>query len=113
TAIGQDTPAKIGDYSILEVLGRGGMGVVYLAQQDRPRRHVALKVVAHEFTTPSSRRRFELEAEFLGRLQHPWIAQVYEAGAAVFNGREQPFIAMELVHGEPITAYAKAVKASI
>jgi serine/threonine protein kinase len=112
-AAGQGAPTKIGDYTILEELGRGGMGVVYLAQQDRPRRHVALKVVAHEFTTPSSRRRFELEAEFLGRLQHPGIAQVFEAGAAVFHGREQPFIAMELVRGQPITAYARAVNAGV
>jgi serine/threonine protein kinase len=109
----QGAPTTIGDYTILEELGRGGMGVVYLAQQDRPRRHVALKIVAHEFTRKSSRRRFELEAEFLGRLQHPGIAQVYEAGAAMFNGREQPFIAMELVRGRPITGYAKAVNASV
>lgn len=58
------------------------MGVVYEAQQQNPQRRVALKVLRAGVTTPSLLRRFALEAELLGRVQHPGIAHVYEAGTA-------------------------------
>jgi eukaryotic-like serine/threonine-protein kinase len=100
--------SRLGDYTILDVLGVGGMGVVYLAQQLRPRRTVALKVLSAIVVTPSLVKRFEHEAEILGRLQHPGIAQIYEAGVAgTADGRRaQPFIAMELVDGPPMTKFA-------
>jgi len=75
-------PAHIGRYRILRLLGEGGMGAVYEAEQDRPQRGVALKVIKPGFASPELLRRFEHESRALGRLQHPGIAQIYEAGAA-------------------------------
>ena len=68
---------SLGGFLVLHALGSGGMGVVYAAQQDRPRRTVAIKVLRRGFRHPEILRRFEHEAEVLGRLQHPGIAQVY------------------------------------
>lgn len=58
------------------------MGAVYVAEQDQPRRLVALKVIRAGWASPELIRRFQQESESLGRLQHPGIAQIYEAGAA-------------------------------
>src|SRR5687768_13904734 len=73
-------PERIGAYRVLRVLGEGGMGTVYEAEQESPCRRVALKVVRAAMATPRVCRRFELEAEVLGRLEHPGIARIYEAG---------------------------------
>jgi serine/threonine protein kinase len=100
-------PANIGRYRILHLLGEGGMGVVYEAEQENPRRTVALKVIKPGFASSELRRRFEQEAAALGRLQHPGIAQVYEAGAADAGFGPQPYFAMELVHGRPLRDYAE------
>src|SRR5262249_32724666 len=89
----------IARYRVVRVLGEGGMGVVYEAEQDSPRRAVALKVVRPGLVSPGLLRRFAQEAEILGRLRHPGIAQIYEAGLAEDG---QPFFAMELVKGEPL-----------
>ena len=67
----------LGGFLVLHAIGSGGMGVVYAAQQDRPRRTVAIKVLRRGYRHPEILRRFEREAEMLGRLQHPGIAQVY------------------------------------
>ncbi len=98
---------KFGEYLIEGVLGSGGMGTVYVARQDRPRRTVALKVVRRGMFGASLLRRFEHEAEVLGRLQHPGIAQIYEAGSASVEPDKpaQPFIAMELVRGRSLTEH--------
>ncbi|MCE7975503.1 MAG: hypothetical protein DYG92_14470 [Leptolyngbya sp. PLA1] len=96
----------LGRYTILEVLGEGGMGVVYLAEQQRPHRAIALKVIRPGLLTPRMLRRFEHESQILGRLQHPGIAQVYEADTADSGSGPQPFFAMELVRGLPLTEYA-------
>src|SRR6185295_16707981 len=81
--------ARLGEYTIERVLGEGGMGVVYVARQERPRRIVALKVIRRGLASASLVRRFEHEAEVLGRLQHPCIAQIFAAGAAPVVGQEQ------------------------
>src|SRR5262249_5375976 len=74
-------PASIGRYRVVRRLGEGGMGTVYEAEQDDPRRTVALKVMRPGLDSPESRKRFSREASILGRLDHVGIAQVYDAGA--------------------------------
>ncbi len=81
-----DLPAHIGRYTILGVIGEGGMGVVYEARQEDPQRSVALKVIRPGVITRSLLRRFHHEAQVLGQLQHPGIAQIYEAGTHVPDG---------------------------
>lgn len=100
--------ATIGSYSIIRKLGEGGMGVVYLAQQERPNRQVALKVIRPGVESRELLRRFEQESQVLGWLQHPGIAQVFEAGTADANGTRQPFFAMEYIEGHSLTEYANA-----
>ena len=95
-------PEKIASYKILRLLGEGGMGVVYLAEQDTPRRTVALKIIKPGFATPEVIKRFEHEAQVLGHLHHPGIAQVHEAGIHEDEHGPVPFIAMEFVAGEPL-----------
>jgi len=96
--------SHIGRYRLIRLLGEGGMGTVYEAEQDSPRRTVALKVVRPGLTSPALLKRFRHESEMLGRLHHPGIAQVYEAGVAD-NG--PPFFAMELIRGLPLDEYAR------
>jgi WD40 repeat protein len=108
----QDAPAapppeRIGAFTLLGKLGEGGMGVVYLAEQDRPRRRVALKLVRPDVAAPAALRRFEREAELLARLQHRGIAQVLAAGAVTVDGRERPYFALELVDGQTLTEHAR------
>ncbi len=98
---------SIGPYLLEQVLGEGGMGVVYLAEQQATGRPVALKVIKPGFTAPSLLRRFEHEAQVLGRLRHPGIAQVYEAGIHQDASSRFPFIAMEYIEGPCITDYAR------
>jgi eukaryotic-like serine/threonine-protein kinase len=101
---------SLGGFLVLHALGSGGMGVVYAAQQDRPRRTAAIKVLRQGFRHPEILRRFEHEAEMLGRLQHPGIAQVY---AFQPGDRATPaHLVMELVAGPPITDYARAQQLS-
>ncbi len=74
---------RIGGYLIKDVIAAGGMGTVYLAEQEKPRRDVALKVMRAGIASRSALRRFEYESQILARLRHPNIAQVYEAGTSV------------------------------
>ena len=97
---------RLSGFLVLHALGSGGMGVVYAAQQDRPRRTVAIKVLRRGFRHPEILRRFELEAEMLGRLQHSGIAQVYAFHPG--DGVTPAHLVMELVSGPPITEYARA-----
>jgi len=96
-------PEQIGPYKILEVIGEGGMGVVYHAEQVEPvRRRVALKVIKLGMDTKQFVARFESERQALALMNSPNIAQVFEAGATE-QGR--PYFVMELVRGDPITEY--------
>lgn len=101
-----DLPESIGAYRIVREIGRGGMGTVYEAEQTNPRRRVALKVVRAIVATPELLRRFRHEAEVLGRLSHPGIAQIIEAGTFDAGHGEHPFFAMEFVEGESLLAHA-------
>ncbi len=101
-----DRPQRVGRYRITAVLGRGGMGTVYRAEQERPRREVALKVLPPSSATPALAARFEREAEVLARLSHPGLAQVYDAGVDAADGIVRRWIAMELVEGSAITEHA-------
>lgn len=97
------TPGSIGHYTILGKLGEGGMGVVFEAEQQNPRRKVALKVVrGGHFVDEVSIKMFQREAESLGRLKHPGIGAIYESGR---TDEGQHFFAMELVRGETLDAY--------
>src|ERR1041384_1134435 len=74
-----ETNASIGDYRIIRKLGEGGMGVVYEAEQQRPRRRVALKVIRGGLASDDRHvKMFEREIEALARLKHPGIASIYE-----------------------------------
>jgi eukaryotic-like serine/threonine-protein kinase len=98
-------PSRIGRYRILRLLGEGGMGAVYEAEQAFPQRTVALKVIRAGYANSEMIRRFENEAQALGRLQHPGIAQIYEAGTAETPFGRQPYLAMELVRGQSLLEY--------
>jgi serine/threonine protein kinase len=106
-------PRRLGAYTLLEILGEGGMGTVFLAQQERPRRTVALKVIRAGVLSPRLLRRFEFESQMLGRLQHPGIAAIYEAATADAGSGPQPFFAMELVRGLPLTDHARAANLGV
>jgi WD40 repeat protein/predicted Ser/Thr protein kinase len=97
-------PDRLGRYRVLRLLGEGGMGAVYEAEQDGPHRRVALKVIRPGLLAAALLKRFAQEVEILGRLHHPGIAQIYEAGVAQDG---QPFFAMEFVHGLPLDEYAR------
>jgi WD40 repeat protein len=97
-------PERLGHYRILRRIAEGGMGAVYEAEQDSPQRRVALKVVRTGLASPALVKRFSHEAQILGRLHHPGIAQVYEAGLAADG---LPFFAMELIRGLPLDEYAR------
>ena len=102
--------SSIGPYEILEELGEGGHGVVYLAeQQGSLRRQVALKIIKPGMDTRQVIARFEAERQALALMEHPNIAKVHDAGSTP-SGR--PYFVMELVRGEPITAYCEAAKLS-
>ncbi|MCA9283777.1 MAG: protein kinase [Phycisphaerales bacterium] len=112
SAAGPALPRRIGRYTIVRELGAGGMGVVYLAEQDAPRRTVALKVMRQPFGRIDERlrRRFAVETQVLGRLEHPGIARIYDAGAGIESDdgvAAIPYFAMEFVDGLPLLEYAR------
>lgn len=108
-----ELPRRIGRYEIIQKIGEGGMGVVYEARQENPGRTVALKVIAPGLGSRQVLRRFQLEAEILGHLQHPGIAHVYEAGVSEVQTASgltisQPYLAMELIRGRPLLEHVNA-----
>jgi eukaryotic-like serine/threonine-protein kinase len=101
---------KIGRYKLLQQIGEGGCGVVYMAEQEEPvRRRIALKVIKLGMDTKSVIARFEAERQALAMMDHPNIAKVLDAGATD-NGR--PYFVMELVRGIKITDYCDQNKLS-
>src|SRR5262245_22628097 len=101
--VGDEPGDQIGSYRLIQRIGEGGMGVVFLAEQARPvARQVALKVIKPGMDTRQVVARFEAERQTLALMNHPGIARVYDAGATA-TGR--PFFVMELVEGLPLTTY--------
>ena len=97
-------PRRIGPYKLREQIGEGGMGTVYVAEQTQPvRRKVALKIIRASMAGKETVARFEAERQALAMMDHPNIAKVLDGGT---TSTDQPFFAMELVHGVPITEYA-------
>ena len=103
--------STIGPYKLLEQLGEGGMGTVYLAEQSVPvRRRVALKIVKANLDSGQIIARFESERQALALMDHANIAKVYDAGTTAAG---QPYFAMELVEGAPITTFCNSHELSI
>ncbi|MFZ1145599.1 MAG: protein kinase [Bryobacteraceae bacterium] len=101
-------PEVIDEYRIVRLIGEGGMGAVYEAEQSRPRRTVALKVIKLGPASDFYRQRFEIESQALALLQHPGIAQIYAAGtASTPTGGLLPYFAMEFIRGSSLTEYAQ------
>ena len=92
-------PSEIGRYKILGIIASGGMGVVYEAMQEAPRRRVALKVIKAGAASEMALHRFDFEAQILAKLSHPNIAQIYEAGTWESEQGPAPFFAMEYIPG--------------
>ena len=100
--------ARLGPFAIRRLLGEGGMGRVYLAEQLNPvRRDVALKLIREQVASPLARAWFDVERQALAQMQHPAIAQVFDAGT---TAQGNPYLAMEVVEGEPITAFCRRHK---
>ncbi|MGQ0720949.1 MAG: protein kinase domain-containing protein [Candidatus Eiseniibacteriota bacterium] len=102
---------SIGPYRLLRILGEGGFGVVYLAEQERPiRRRVALKLIKPGMDTRQVIARFQAERQALAVMDHPGIAQVHDAGETE-TGR--PYFVMEYVPGAPVTAFCDRERLSV
>lgn len=98
--------ARIGDYTLLERIGEGGFGVVFMAEQQQPVvRRVALKIIKLGMDTRQVVARFEAERQALAMMEHPNIARVLDAGA---TDAGRPYFVMELVRGQPITEYVES-----
>ena len=103
-----DLPAEssgtvIGPYKLLQEIGEGGMGAVWLAEQTRPvQRKVALKIIKAGMDSRNVLARFEAERQALALMDHPNIARIFDGGATAAG---RPFFVMELVKGQPITRY--------
>src|SRR6187455_2826454 len=94
---------RIGPYKLLQKIGEGGFGVVWMAEQEKPvRRRVALKIIKLGMNTKEVIARFEQERQALAIMEHPNIARVLDAGATQFG---RPYFVMELVRGVKITDY--------
>jgi len=102
---------RIGPYRLIDRLGQGGMGEVYLAEQREPvQRRVALKLIKVGMDTREVIARFESERQALAMINHPNVASMYDAGSTE-TGR--PYFVMEYVPGEPITDYCDRNRVSI
>ena len=103
---------QVGPYRLVEVLGRGGMGEVFLAERTDGlfEQRVALKLVRSAFDDPRARSRFLAERQILARLQHPNVARLLDGGVTDDGA---PYLAMECVQGDPITDYCDRLELSV
>lgn len=105
---------SLGPYSIRRLIGSGGMGQVWEAIQENPQRSVALKILRAGIISPAARERFKFEVEILGRLRHPNIAQIYDAGEMELEGEVIPYFAMEYIgSAQPIDEYCRKKNLSL
>jgi serine/threonine protein kinase len=108
--ISEEVGSRIGPYKLLQQIGEGGMGVVFMAEQEKPvRRRVALKVIKPGMDSGQVSARFEAERQALALMDHNHIAKVFDAGTTA-TGR--PYFVMELVKGVPITEYCDTSRLS-
>ncbi len=108
-----DLPRQIGPYRIIELLGKGGMGMVLLGESDLPKRKVAIKLMLSSQFDADALSRFRQEMEVLARLEHPGIGRLYEVGSIELAGTEQPWYAMEYVPGLQLDEYVKRNKLDV
>lgn len=102
---------RIGDYVLQRRLGAGGMGEVWLAEQQQPvRRPVAMKLMRRQILNPLSEAYFEVERQALARMDHPAIARIYDAGRSTEG---HPWFAMEYVDGQPLDSWCRAQAPSL
>lgn len=110
----ESLPDSIGHYKILGLLGEGGFGVVYEAEQSVPvKRRVALKIIKAGMDSKSVVARFEAERQALAVMDHPCVAKIFDGGVTEPEHGSRPYFAMELVRGEPITGYCDKNRLSI
>lgn len=110
-ALAERPGEEIGPYRLREIIGEGGFGLVYVAEQEQPiRRKVALKVIKPGMDSRQVIARFEAERQALALMDHPHIAKVLDAGTTT-SGR--PYFVMELVHGVPITRFCDQQKSTV
>jgi eukaryotic-like serine/threonine-protein kinase len=106
-----DVPPDLENFRLIKEIGRGGMGVVWLAEQDEPvKRRVALKLVRSELNSREALARFDAEKQALAMMDHQNIAKVLDAG---MTGDGRPYFVMELVDGIPITQYCDDSRLSV
>ena len=102
------TLGQIGPYQLIKLIGEGAAGQVFLAEQQQPHRHVAVKVL--RTAAAAGRARFEREVELLANLEHNNIARLYDAGTAEGPAGEVPYLVMEYVDGQDLLSYADQQK---
>ncbi len=106
-------PKFIHRYPVLGRIGEGGMSVVYEAEQPDTLRHVAIKVLATRLGDARSTERFRYETRVLASLDHPDIAQIFEAGTEEIDGDQRPFFVMQLVKGRPLHTFVHEEKVDV
>ena len=110
-AVGPIDEPQLDRFRVLEVVGEGGFGVVYRAEQTAPvRRQVALKVIKPGMDSRAVVARFEAERQALALMDHPCVAKIFDGGV---TERGRPFFAMEYVSGEPITEHCDRQRLSV
>ena len=100
-------PREFGPFRLIRMLGSGGSGVVFEAEQEHPRRRVAVKILRHSLILPDTSGRMRREAQVLAQLQHPGIAQIYMADTVETEAGPQAYLAMELVEGRPLDRFVR------
>ena len=109
----EPVPERVGSYRVARVLGRGGMGTVYEAEQETTRRLIALKLIHPYLATPRYRRRFAKEIRALAKFEHAGIARIHDAGAAPDErGDTRLYCAMELVDGVRVDEHVARMQLS-